>query len=401
MNLKLKIIRFIFTSLVSLFYKLRYNRKRALLLSALFLTFLIYSLNEDYIRETVDLALADPNFEPNEERFLMYRCEVQADKNRNCGGLGDRIKGIVSAYLWALIANRTFLIRIDRPCEFDQLYEPNNFAIDWNGRRNETFERYDMIEINVDNSFKSRFHKLNFTLLYQKKKLIVLKSNRNLAESISKTIHSSIRARVKKLGFDPQKLDIPYTFKHIYNFLFKLTPHLNLKYKSFLSKAKPHNDTKLICAQIRIGKHRHFYKRKYVDIYAQSESNSKRYWDIIREKFLAHMLSENYKIFITTDSEMVHQEALREFGIDKIVFNEGPFNHVDFLENTQDDCTNIEKSILDFHSLQNCDMAVISRSQFGRIGLWNRDNPLKEVYAYNNELDKFYKWRTYDDLHTL
>lgn len=399
MNFKVKIVRFIFACTASFFNKIRHNRKRAFLLTYLVVAYLIYSLNQAYIEELVELTLADPNYIPLQEQFLMYRCEAQADRNRNCGGLGDRIKGIVSAYLWAIITNRTFLLRIDRPCEFDQLYEPNK--INWNGRRGVTFEKYETIELDADNSFKSRFYRLNFTLLYQKRKLIVLKSNRNLAESISKTIHPNIRERVEKLGFDPKKLDMPYTFKHIYNFLFKLTPHLNKKYEIFLRKAKPSNESRLICAQIRIGKHRHFYKRKYVDIYAQSESNAERYWEIIREKFITQISNENFKIFITTDSEMVHQEALDEFGQDKIVYHQGPFNHVDFLENTQDDCSSVEKSILDFHSLQNCDMAVISRSQFGRFGLWNRDNPLKEVYAYNNELDRFTKWRTYDDLHTL
>jgi hypothetical protein len=84
-----------------------------------------------------------------------------------------------------------------------------------------------------------------------------------------------------------------------------------------------------------------------------------------------------------------------------LFYDQGPFNHVDFLENTKDDCINSEKAILDFHSLQNCDMAVISRSQFGRIGLWNRDNPLKDVYAYNTDKEDFFKWKTFSDLHVI
>ena len=44
---------------------------------------------------------------------------------------------------------------------------------------------------------------------------------------------------------------------------------------------------------------------------------------------------------------------------------------------------------------------VISRSQFGRLGLWNRDDPIKDVYAYNNEKDEFSKWTSFEDLHAL
>jgi len=96
--------------------------------------------------------------------------------------------------------------------------------------------------------------------------------------------------------------------------------------------------------------------------------NSKRYWHIIKEKFIPNIINKKFKIFITTDNQQVHNDAVKEFGSNQIIYHQGPFNHVDYIENTKDDCTNSEKAILDFHSLQNCDMAVISRSQFGRIG---------------------------------
>ena len=396
MNIKKRIFKFFYDNIRNLIKRVKHATKKTYFIAALVCTFVYYYANKAALDEYIDLALADPNYVPDSEQFLMYRCEVVADQNRNCGGLGDRIKGIVTAYLWALITNRTFLIRIDRPCEFDQLYLPNQ--VDWNGRRDLAF--FDRVEITVDNAFKQRFAHVNFTLMQQKRKLIILKSNRNLAESIANNKHLNIYKRVKELGFEPEKVDMPYSFRYFYNHLFKLTPHLSAKYKRFLAKAKPFNDSQLICAQIRIGRHQHFYHRTYVDIYAQAESNAKRYWSLIREKFLFN-LGDNYKIFITTDNEYIHKEAVAEFGEDRIVFHEGQFNHMDFIENTQDNCTPIEKTILDFHSLQNCDMAVISRSQFGRIGLWNRVDPLKNTYAYNFENDQFEKWQSYADLHAL
>lgn len=378
------------------YFKIRQNKVKTLFLFLIFYTLLKYYFNKAAIDEYIDIRLADPNYVPNEEQFIMYRCEAVADKNRNCGGLGDRIKGITSAYLWGLITNRTFLLRVDRPCNFDQLYEPNKVA--WNGRRDERFGYFEQIEITGDDWFKDRFSRSNFTLFQQKRKLIIFKSNRNLAESIAQNKNPNIYHKVKALGFVPENIDLPHTFKYLYNHLFKLAPRLEEKYQKFLLKAKPTNDTILICAQVRIGGYKHFYYRNYFDLMSQKVENAQRYWNLIKEKFLANISSEKYKIFITTDNEQVHKDALREFGSNRVVFNEGPFNHVDYIENTNNDCTNSEKAILDFHSLQNCDMAVISRSQFGRLGLWNRDDPLKNVYAYNTDKEEFFKWRQYADL---
>jgi hypothetical protein len=380
-------------------HKIIQNKAKTMFYLTISYFLLKYYLNKASIDEYIDLKLADPSFVPGEEQFIMYRCEAQADKNRNCGGLGDRIKGITSAYLWGILTNRTFLIRIDRPCEFDRLYQPNK--VDWNGRRDEKFGYFEKIEITGDDWFKDRFSRANFTLMQQKRKLIIFKSNRNLAESIAKNKNPNIYNKVKMLGFEPEKFDLPYTFRYIYNHLFKLTPHLEKKYQEFLAKAKPTNDSVLICAQVRIGGYKHFYYRNYFDLNSQKVENSKRYWNIIKEKLLPNINHNNFKIFITTDNQLVHDDALKEFGSDKIVYHPGPFNHVDYIENTKDDCTNSEKAILDFHSLQNCDMAVISRSQFGRIGLWNRKNPLKEVYAYNTDKEKFFKWEHFTDLHVI
>jgi hypothetical protein len=71
------------------------------------------------------------------------------------------------------------------------------------------------------------------------------------------------------------------------------------------------------------------------------------------------------------------------------VHNDGPFNHIDFIEYSKNlnDCSSIEKSVLDFHCLAECDAVVVSRSQFGRMGIWRRKDPTKDVYAYHSNSD--------------
>ena len=45
----------------------------------------------------------------------------------------------------------------------------------------------------------------------------------------------------------------------------------------------------------------------------------------------------------------------------------------------------IEKTFLDFHMLQNCDMAIISESGFGKLGVWNRLDPNKNLVTINKK----------------
>lgn len=97
-----------------------------------------------------------------------------------------------------------------------------------------------------------------------------------------------------------------------------------------------------------------------------------------------------YKIFITTDDELVQQEAFNEFGQNKVVTNNGEIVHIDRdVHDLREDCTRIEKTILDFHSFSNCDFALVS-SQFGEMAAWNRKNPLENIYMISqNKIEKF------------
>lgn len=79
----------------------------------------------DAASEQLDIYLfSELNYTHRHEHFVMYRCDALADTH-NCGGLADRLKGIMSIYLWSLLSNRSLLIRITRPCNFVNLLEPN------------------------------------------------------------------------------------------------------------------------------------------------------------------------------------------------------------------------------------------------------------------------------------
>ena len=95
---------------------------------------------------------------------------------------------------------------------------------------------------------------------------------------------------------------------------------------------------------------------------------------IFREKFIKEKnLKKNYMIYVTSDWQDVKEEAKKEFGQHKIITNDRSSIHIeqDFNQIKSKCDDSLEGMILDFHLLQLCDMAVVSQSGFGLLGLWN------------------------------
>ena len=59
-----------------------------------------------------------------EGKLLVYECETAW-----CGGLGDREKGIMSAFLLALLTDRTLVIDHRKTCDIKKFLKPNLY--DW------------------------------------------------------------------------------------------------------------------------------------------------------------------------------------------------------------------------------------------------------------------------------
>ena len=76
-----------------------------------------------------------------EKKYVMYECT-----NSLCGGWGDRLKGIMSAYAWSLLTNRIFLINITNPCLLTTFFEPNE--IQWN------LEHYNLTNLKKEYYYK-------------------------------------------------------------------------------------------------------------------------------------------------------------------------------------------------------------------------------------------------------
>jgi hypothetical protein len=300
-------------------------------------------------------------FESN-SKYVVYECT----SNRLCGSWESRLKGIMSSYAWSLITNRKFLIRHEKPCLLTNVFEPNE--INWNIKnitkmQNSNFKVFDYID-----NVKFKVSLTNYTQFDTDETFIVFKNNLDWLEPLSK--NKIVIERLKNLNIDPNEFKLPIIFQKWYIKLFKLNKNFQLLYKKFLSKINTNKNGKIICAELKIANKRDSFTDKKITM---------KFWDLIRKNFVKN--DQNYKLFLITDAKKIEIEAIKYFGKNKVVINEGLNVHLD-RENT---CKNTDKTFLDFHSLQNCDMAIFSENGFAKLGLFNRDEPSSYLVMFSKK----------------
>ena len=223
--------------------------------------------------------------------------------------------------------------------------------------------------------YLSEFRDLNLNQYLDDVNLIVLYANLDFVQPMSENKY--LKNNLLKLGFvsDIKYFQMPFIFRTIYNRLFKLTPDLEKRFNDFQVLAKS-NSQKLFCAQIRIGGPR---PNVHDDRIFIDRENSMLFWDFIKRNIT--MNEENYKIFITSDTETVVWEGIEQFGADKVIFIDGLYTHID-IGPVSISCQEHFKTILDLHAFQLCEKVVIGHGGFGLMGNYLRENPFEEFYRY-------------------
>ena len=347
---------------------------------------LLLKLNKPSNKQSINKNIFKNKYK---KKTVIYECYG------GCGGWADRLKGIMSSYAWSLITDRYFIIHHSKPCQLTEFLLPNeynwNIGFIINSTNSFYYETIDnenfRLNLETYNNFDSE--KENIIIKNNLEWLLPLSNNKNLFE------------KLKSLGFifeiknqTQNRFRIQYLFKNWYKKLFKLNKRLEDKYNEFLKKAKPNSQTKLICAQIRIGGAREFVSH---DAMFTHRNNSRIYWNYIKDNFIKKLNNnQNYKIFITTDTKNVEKEALDEFGNEKVLINEGDNVHLD----RESNCDKSDKVFLDFHCLQNCDMAIVSESGFGKLGVWNRNEPNENFVMFSKQ-SKIVMFNSTSDLFIL
>jgi hypothetical protein len=277
------------------------------------------------------------------------------------------------------------IIDITEPCNFSKIFSPNkvNWLPSQHDYSNLNYKRISCFtnETRSDCAYEN--------IKKQEEDLIYFSGTDHGSDIFFENFrqNSLLDMDIMSLGVVKRVQD--FTLKHLirtwYRDLFRLETSLETKYQHIKQQAySNHENMKLYCAQIRIGGQRPDVP---YDAYFNPRNITKLFWQFIRDNFIENA---DWKLFVTSDLEEVEMEAISEFGVDRVVRIDGINSHVGREKQSNNDCTRIEKPILDFHFLQNCDKAVISNSGFGQFATWNRENPDKDLFVLGTN------WRQFD-----
>ncbi|XP_071102918.1 uncharacterized protein [Haliotis cracherodii] len=295
------------------------------------------------------------------EKYLIYLCQ----RGKYCGGLTDRLIGIVTAYVASEIMGRRFGIKFESPCYLSTFLEPN--LIDWEispmALRNKTCR--ERVHLGND-GFGTKINKHAKKL--SKIDIIYYRGNLDILESLmkQKLIGSVQWARNKPL-VNVYKTAITRLFKH--------SKRLKEQYQLFKSSLK-RGPRQLICAHMRMGKSQTLTSDSNLTLSLRPRPDS-----VIR--FVKNRLnSRKADFFLATDSEEIRQRFKKEFPNN---FREvqGPITHIDQGRGRYN-CEAMGKVILDQYILSTCKTLIMSNSGFSRLAAIMRGTDLDLYLALHN-----------------
>ncbi|CAH1795524.1 unnamed protein product [Owenia fusiformis] len=314
------------------------------------------------IKEVTAITKEVPN---DDEKYLGYVCV-----RIGCNGWGDRLIGILTAYVWSIIMDRKFFIMITHPGPLTDVLLPNK--VNWNIAVPSNLRAYTNIRLMGDEEFVESIKHGAPKLMNITSKYIAFNNNFDHITPIGQ--NPVFMAKLHKHGYNMTNFNFRRVLHDIYTELFKLTPDLRQRLEIVLYQAKHQGQKRLVCLQIRIGKSSTMAKDRRHEV---NKHDVHKFWEFAD----SHVDSSEDKIFITTDSETVRNEAKDRYG-KRMLEIPGEITHTDWFEPTKASL-GMFKLILDFHVLQHCDVIGMSPSGFSALAAYQK-RPFEDVYLFSN-----------------
>lgn len=322
-----------------------------------------------------------PDTDCHQRRFLVYQCY------RSCGGLGDRQKGIVSAYLLAVLTGRTLFVDVQFPCKIDFFLQPNEY----NWQRCKTFIS------KVAQRDKITFATIDKRDVYEK--IFTQSDIRSTwtATVVSLTINwyaLKIIRHYLNITSKPELEWIRYTrdenvVRNVLKLLFRPSAAIHKTVNTFLD-VNVGNRT-LVCSHIRVGRNPSLPND-------EDFGRSRGHPDEIKLfNFLSVYKSKAFVLYIATDSEHLRKQSSKYFG-NFITLNK-TILHIDRLNvNNALGCVGFYNAITEQLLLTRCDVLLLTMSNFGTIAGLMRDK-VNGLYTYltkNNSIVSVSPWKLFE-----
>ena len=270
----------------------------------------------------------------NSSRYLFYHCKS------NCGGFGDRLRGIVNAFILSRITGRKFGILHPKPCPLENFLEENkyNWKINVDDLDNRSSKLYSFMSAR-------KLPSDNMTS-YFKEDIVYIKTNTDITIGLMR--QADVPRRIPWIS----TMSTADLYRSVLTYLFVLNKDLQEELDIFRSKFVKNNKT--VCAHYRVGKNPTFKN----DV-SRNVGNISLLWS-----FLSRHDKDGYVIYLATDSEETQSLANLKFQ-NRVINIPGKLVHT---ERSKDDseCSGFKKTILEHRFLTECDVLLLTDSGYGR-----------------------------------
>ncbi|CAF1338308.1 unnamed protein product [Rotaria sordida] len=305
-----------------------------------------------------------------------------------CGGWGDRLRGIISAYILALLTDRHFMIDMNYPCDILKVVEPN--FVNWTYVKHNKSKNRTRLYINTmpswqkayRNNISNMIKSNDFVKVWSSYDDIFISAN---SDYMTPALHNiyMLNKTQQLLGQMPISQATTQIFvAFLFELLFKPSIAVRNRVDSILINSRHRH---LICLHIRIGKN----PTNPLDVaFTARENTTKSMIDFV-DNYLLNKSSS--LIFVTSDSSQAVSDILRHYPNSSMSIV-GPILHIDrFDRRSPTICDGFVKVIADFYLLGECQTLLLSTSGFSSWANLRRENPNEELYHYNEKLGKIKK----------
>jgi hypothetical protein len=300
-----------------------------------------------------------------------------------CGGLGDRVRGLIMAYLFALLSNRRLVVDMRWPCDFTDYFQPNFYK--WVPSLNVAFQGSWLYirAIDVNDHLMNEIKSTSFVDTWSKYDNIQIATNMDFINAVFENPHLRENRIVRMLlqNMSPDEANIQTLFPLLYESLLRPTNRIVRVLDELLANR---SSERLLCTHLRIGRNP---SNPRDHAFNDRDNLTKKVIDFISQNKLLDK-SSSTSLFISSDStdatkQMMHHFVNRSFSVP------GPVLQIDLPADGVDCSAGFTKVVADFYLLSECETIILISSGFSAFANRRRKDPYQGLYKYNPKKNQF------------